>query len=124
MLTGVAMKNHHSLNDSVILGVDTHLDIHVGAVLSYDGKLLGTKVIQTNQVGYEELFDWVLTFGSMFLKSIDLIVLNVALKENLIHLMQKMPPERSFPGVPKPFPNCSPVPARHCGSSVLPAGVP
>uniref|UniRef100_UPI001CBCB35B IS110 family transposase n=1 Tax=Yersinia enterocolitica TaxID=630 RepID=UPI001CBCB35B len=48
-----------------MLGVDTHLDIHVGAVLSYDGKLLGTKVIQTNQVGYEELFDWVLTFGSV-----------------------------------------------------------
>jgi transposase len=59
------MKNHHSFNDSVILGVDTHLNIHVGAVLSYDGKLLGTKVIQTNQVGYEELFGWVLTFGSV-----------------------------------------------------------
>lgn len=59
------MKNHHSFNDSVILGVDTHLDIHVGAVLSYHGKLLGTKVIRTNQVVYEELFDWVLTFGSV-----------------------------------------------------------
>ncbi|KQN53593.1 transposase [Serratia sp. Leaf51] len=59
------MKNHHSFNDFVILGADTHLDIHVGAVLSYAGKLLGTKVIQTNQVGYEELFDWVLTFGSL-----------------------------------------------------------
>lgn len=143
------MKNHHSFNDSVILGVDTHLDIHVGAVLSYDGKLLGTKVIQTNQVGYEELFEWVLTFGSveragiegtgtygagltrflikkgsMFFKSIVLIVLNVALKENLIHLMRKMPPERSFPGVPKPFPNCNPVPARRYGSSALPVGAP
>lgn len=59
------MKNHPSFNDSVILGVDTHLDIHVDAVLSYDGKLLGTKVIQTNKAGYEELFDWVLSFGSV-----------------------------------------------------------
>lgn len=36
---------------------------HVGAVLSYAGKLLGTKVVQTNQTGYKELFDWVLSFG-------------------------------------------------------------
>jgi transposase len=26
----------------VILGVDTHLDVHVGAVISQTGKLLGT----------------------------------------------------------------------------------
>lgn len=142
------MKNNHSFNDFVILGVDTHLDIHVGAVLSYDGKLLGTKVIQTNQGGYEELFDWVLTFGSleragiegtgtygagltrflikkgsMFLKSIVLIVLNVMLKENLTHLMRRMPPEQSFPGVPKPFPKCNLVPARRCGSLTFPDGV-
>lgn len=59
------MKNHRLFNDSIILGVDTHLDIHVGAVLSYDGKLYVTIVIQTYQAGYEELFDWVLTFGSV-----------------------------------------------------------
>ena len=28
----------------VILGVDTHLDVHVGAVISQTGKLLGTLV--------------------------------------------------------------------------------
>lgn len=55
------MKNHHSFNNSVILGVDTHLDIHVGAVFNYAGKLLGTKVIR----GYQALFDWVLSFGSV-----------------------------------------------------------
>jgi hypothetical protein len=35
------------INDSVILGVDTPLDIQAGAALRYAGKLLGTKVIQT-----------------------------------------------------------------------------
>ena len=33
------------------LGVDTHLNIHVGAVVSQSGKLLGTHIIQTNQSG-------------------------------------------------------------------------
>lgn len=57
------MKNYLSFNDSVILGVDKHLDTHVGAVLNYAGKRLGTKVIQTNQTGYQELFNWVLSLA-------------------------------------------------------------
>lgn len=57
------MKNYYLFNDFVILGVDMYLDIYVGVVFSYDGKLFGMKVIQINQVGYEELFDWVFIFG-------------------------------------------------------------
>ncbi|MGC6031487.1 hypothetical protein [Enterobacter kobei] len=49
------MQNDHQSSESVILGVDTHLDIHVGAVISQAGKLLGTHIIQTNQSGYLEL---------------------------------------------------------------------
>lgn len=41
------MQNDHQSCESVILGVDTHLDIHVGAVISQAGKLLGTHIIQT-----------------------------------------------------------------------------
>ena len=52
------MQNNFQSPESVILGVDTHLDIHVGAVISQAGKLLGTRIIQTNQIGYQELFDW------------------------------------------------------------------
>lgn len=43
--------------ESVILGVDTHLDVHVDAVINQAGKLLGTRIIQTTQTDYLELFD-------------------------------------------------------------------
>ena len=51
------MQNDRQSSETVILGVDTHLDIHVGAVISQAGKLLGTHIIQTNQTGYLELLD-------------------------------------------------------------------
>lgn len=57
------MQNDHQSSKSVILGVDTHLDIHVGAVINQTGKLLGTHIIQTNQTGYLELLDWARSFG-------------------------------------------------------------
>lgn len=57
------MQNDHQSSESVILGVDTHLDIHVGAVISQAGKLLGTHIIQTKPSGYLELLDWARTFG-------------------------------------------------------------
>lgn len=44
------MQNDVQSSEIVILGVDTHLDIHVGAVSSLTGKLLDTHVIQTNQM--------------------------------------------------------------------------
>lgn len=47
----------------MILGIDTHLDIHVGAVISQAGTLLGTRIIQTNQTGYLELLDWARSYG-------------------------------------------------------------
>jgi hypothetical protein len=34
--------NDQSIKSEVILGVDTHMDAHVGAVISEAGKLLGT----------------------------------------------------------------------------------
>nr|WP_250114936.1 transposase [Escherichia coli] len=57
------MQNDRQSSEIVILGVDTHLDIHVGAVTSQAGKLLGTHIIQTNQAGYLELLDWARSFG-------------------------------------------------------------
>ncbi|MDQ9159050.1 hypothetical protein OX451_21135 [Citrobacter portucalensis] len=51
------MQNDHQSSESVSLGVDTHLDIHVGAIISQAGKQLGTYIIQTNQSDYLELLD-------------------------------------------------------------------
>ena len=52
---GQIMQNDIQSPETVILGVDTHLDIHVGAVISQAGKLLGTRIIQTSRTGYQEL---------------------------------------------------------------------
>ncbi|MFL9911344.1 hypothetical protein P0D84_34875 [Paraburkholderia sp. RL17-337-BIB-A] len=38
--------------NEVILGVDTHLDTHVGALISDIGKLLGTLSVTTDTAGY------------------------------------------------------------------------
>jgi len=52
-----------SIQNEVILGVDTHLDINVGAVISHAGKLLGTLVTSTNASGYMQLLAWARSLG-------------------------------------------------------------
>ena len=47
----------------VILGVDTHLDTHVGAVISDTGKLLGTLAVPTDPAGYLKLLTWANSLG-------------------------------------------------------------
>lgn len=57
------MQNGLQSSESAILGVGTHLDIHIGAVISQAGKLPSTRIIQTNQTGYLEQPDWTRSFG-------------------------------------------------------------
>ncbi|MEE8058997.1 MAG: IS110 family transposase [Pseudomonadales bacterium] len=49
----------------IVLGVDTHLDVHVGAIISQSGKLLGTHSISTNTPGYLDLLSWASSFGEL-----------------------------------------------------------
>jgi transposase len=49
----------------VILGVDTHLDVHVGVVIDQVGRVQGTHSIATNAPGYEELLGWAQKFGNL-----------------------------------------------------------
>jgi len=49
----------------VILGVDTHLDVHVGVVIDAVGRVKGTLSIKTSPDGYEELLTWARSFGRM-----------------------------------------------------------
>ncbi|MDN0076325.1 IS110 family transposase [Crenobacter sp. SG2303] len=51
--------------NEVILGVDTHLDAHVGAVISETGKLLGTLSVTANTAGYLKLLAWAHSFGHL-----------------------------------------------------------
>lgn len=49
----------------VILGVDTHLDVHVGVVIDAVGRVKGTLSIATNPTGYEQLLTWAQSFGRL-----------------------------------------------------------
>lgn len=49
----------------VILGVDTHLDTHVGAVISETGKLLGTLSVPAETAGYLKLLTWANSLGHL-----------------------------------------------------------
>ena len=49
----------------VVLGVDTHLDKHVGVVIDAVGRMQGTLEISTNDVGYAQLLDWAQSLGSL-----------------------------------------------------------
>jgi transposase len=47
----------------VILGVDTHLDAHVGVVIDAAGRVQGTLSVGTHDEGYKQLLFWAQTFG-------------------------------------------------------------
>ncbi|WP_319548592.1 IS110 family transposase [Desulfogranum marinum] len=49
----------------VILGVDTHLDKHVGVLLDHVGKLLGHLSIEANLAGYKQLLKWSQSLGDL-----------------------------------------------------------
>src|SRR5690606_20741667 len=49
----------------IILGVDTHLETHVGAVISETGKLLGTLAVFTDAAGYLQLLSWARSLGCL-----------------------------------------------------------
>ncbi|MFM0162007.1 transposase [Paraburkholderia sediminicola] len=51
--------------NEVILGVDTHLDKHVGAVISDAGRLLGTLSVSMGTAGYLDLLTWANSFGPL-----------------------------------------------------------
>ena len=47
----------------VYLGVDTHSEAHVAAVLDGAGRLMGVLAIPNSEAGYAELLGWALGFG-------------------------------------------------------------
>lgn len=53
--------NHHQ----VYAGVDTHQDVHVGAVLDATGRLLESRSFPTTPLGLRRLADWLTRFGTV-----------------------------------------------------------
>ncbi len=47
----------------VVLGVDTHLDLHVAVALDQLGRHLGALTVPTTVTGYESLVSWAEGFG-------------------------------------------------------------
>jgi transposase len=49
--------------DGVVLGVDTHLDLHVAVALDQLGRRLGELTVPSTTRGYERLLRWAESFG-------------------------------------------------------------
>lgn len=49
--------------EEVILGVDTHRDTHVAAVISAMGKTLAVQTFPATAVGYDQLIEWAAPLG-------------------------------------------------------------
>jgi hypothetical protein len=47
----------------VILGVDTHLDVHVAVALDGLGRRLGELTVPTTMKGYQRVLCWAQSFG-------------------------------------------------------------
>jgi hypothetical protein len=50
---------------AVVLGVDTHLDSHVGVAVDHLGRRLGETSVPTTAKGYEKLLSWAEGFGPL-----------------------------------------------------------
>lgn len=49
----------------IVLGVDTHKDAHVAAVVTAGGMLLGSNGFPTTATGYQQLLAWASSFGQL-----------------------------------------------------------
>lgn len=52
-----------AVTDTVVLGVDTHEDLHVAVALDGLGRRMGIIEVTTDTSGYERLLGWAQTFG-------------------------------------------------------------
>jgi transposase len=52
-------------SDEVVLGVDTHKDVYVAAVITVWGVLLASATFPTTAAGYRDLLAWARTFGTL-----------------------------------------------------------
>jgi transposase len=56
-------RGPQSVVEEVVLGVDTHLEVHVAVVLDRLGRRLGELTVPTTARGYENLISWAESFG-------------------------------------------------------------
>jgi transposase len=86
--------------DEVILGVDTHLNLHVGALISNSGKYLGTLSVTTDAAGYLKLLAWARSFGPLHRAGVEGTGtygagLARSLRENEVQVLEVNRPDRA-----------------------------
>lgn len=60
-----AQHQDDDIADEVVLGVDTHKDLHVAAVVTSLGALVDTHCFPTTAAGYRQLLGWARTLGTV-----------------------------------------------------------
>jgi transposase len=65
MASNPAVPAEQQAGEDVILGVDTHNDVHVAAVITVLGVLLGTQAFPTTAAGYVGLLGWARSHGTL-----------------------------------------------------------
>jgi transposase len=61
-----AQPDHNtSATEEVILGVDTHKDLHVAAVITAVGAVTASRSFPTTMAGYHQLLAWARSFGTL-----------------------------------------------------------
>ncbi|MFI6990855.1 IS110 family RNA-guided transposase [Nonomuraea wenchangensis] len=53
------------IREEVVLGVDTHKDVHVAAVADLLGRVLASESFHATAAGYSQLLDWARQFGAV-----------------------------------------------------------
>ena len=56
---------------AVVGGIDTHLDVHVAAVVNHVGGVLGVESFRTTRVGYRQLVSWLRSHGELALVGVE-----------------------------------------------------
>ncbi len=84
----------------IVLGVDTHLDTHVGAVISITGKLLATQAVETTASGYLQLLNWARSLEDLHRAGVEGTAtygsgLTRALRDNGIEVFEVNRPDRA-----------------------------
>ena len=57
--------------DAVVGGVDTHVDMHMAAVVNHVGGLLGVEAFATTHNGYRQLLSWLRSHGELVLVGVE-----------------------------------------------------
>ncbi|MFD6094894.1 transposase [Nocardiopsis flavescens] len=58
-------SNEQTRSGHVVVGVDTHKHVHVAAVMDTIGGILSTLTIPTETGGFQQLSDWVASYGQV-----------------------------------------------------------